>query len=219
MNKKTKNPLSGQTVQEEIFNSISHGIGSIIGIAIMVILIVISAHQHDIWKITGFTIYGISLILLYTMSTLYHSLTNMKAKKFFRIMDHVSIYVLIAGTYTPILLIYLKGIWGWTLLTIIWTLAITGIILKSIFMDKIKKISLFFYLAMGWVIIIAIKPILSALPHGLLIWIAIGGLFYTLGTIFYANHKIPYNHAIWHVFVLLGSLFHTIGLLIYSVKG
>ncbi len=219
MKKETRNALSGQTLKEEIFNSISHGIGSLIGIIAMVILIVISAHQHNIWKITGFTIYGISLILLYTMSTLYHSLTNVKAKKFFRIMDHVSIYVLIAGTYTPILLIYLKSLWGWTILTIVWTLAITGIILKSIFMDKIKKISLFFYLAMGWVIIIAIKPLLAVLPHGLLIWIAIGGLFYTLGTIFYANHKIPYNHAIWHVFVLLGSLFHTIGLLIYTIKG
>ncbi len=207
-----------QNIKEEIANSITHGLGAIIGVFALVILIVISAQQHDIWKIVSFSIYGFSLILLYTMSTLYHAFTNKKVKEFFRIMDHTSIYVLIAGTYTPILLIHFRGVWGWILFGLIWALAITGIVFKAIFMDRLKKVSLGFYLLMGWLIVVGIKPALTNIPHGLMIWISIGGLFYTLGTIFYANRKIPYHHTIWHMFVLFGSLSHFIGLLLYSCK-
>ncbi|SMB96078.1 hemolysin III [Desulfonispora thiosulfatigenes DSM 11270] len=203
------------TLAEEIFNSISHGIGALLSIVALVILVSFASISGDVWKIVSFSIYGFTLFFLYMSSTLYHSIFHEKAKRILRILDHSSIYLLIAGSYTPITLISLRGTWGWTLFTLIWTLAITGIVLKIISLEKLKKVSVFLYIFMGWLIIIAIKPMLSTVPKGLFLWLLLGGLIYTLGVIFYSNKKIPFNHAIWHLFVLGGSVAHFLGILFY----
>lgn len=207
-----------QSLGEEIANSITHGIGAALATAALIILVVFAALKGDTWQIVSFSIYGASLIIMYTSSTLYHAFTNQKLKHYFRIMDHSSIFLLIAGTYTPITLIPLRGTgWGWTIFGIIWGLAILGIFFKLFFIGKLEKLSVVFYILMGWLVIIAIKPMLANLPTGLLIWIAIGGLSYTLGIIFYAWKKLPYSHSIWHLFVLGGSLSHFFGILLYLV--
>ena len=210
--------LPRQSLGEEIANSITHGIGAALATAALTILVVFAALKGDTWRIVSFTIYGASLVIMYVSSTLYHSITNLKAKKYFRIMDHSSIFLLIAGTYTPITLISLRGTgWGWTIFGLIWGLAILGILFKLMFYGKLEKLSVVFYILMGWLAVVAIKPMLANLPPGLLIWIAVGGLSYTLGIIFYAWTKLPYSHSIWHLFVLGGSISHFFGILLYLV--
>ncbi len=207
-----------QSLGEEIANSITHGIGAALATAALVILVVFASIRGDAWQVVSFSIYGASLIIMYTSSTLYHAFTNKKLKHYFRIMDHSSIFLLIAGTYTPVTLISLRGTgWGWTIFGIIWGLAILGIFFKLFFIGKLEKLSVVFYILMGWLVVIAIKPMLENLPTGLLIWIAIGGLSYTLGVIFYAWQKLPYGHTIWHLFVLGGSISHFFGILFYLV--
>lgn len=203
------------TLAEEIFNSISHGIGALLSIVALVILVSLASLSGDVWKIVSFSIYGGTLFFLYMSSTLYHSVFHTKAKRILRIFDHSSIYLLIAGSYTPITLISLRGPWGWTLFGLIWTLAITGIILKIISLERMKRFSVFLYIAMGWLVIIAVKPMLTTVPKGLFLWLLIGGIIYTLGVVFYSNRKIPFNHGIWHLFVLAGSAAHFIGILLY----
>lgn len=193
---------------EEIFNSISHGTGSLLSIAGMVVLIVFSAIYADAWAVVSSCIYGASLVILYTMSTLYHAITNAKAKAFFRIMDHNTIFFLIAGTYTPYTLVTLRGKTGWILFGIVWGAAIIGIILNSIDLERFKKVSLICYIMMGWVIIFAIKPLMQNLPSHSLIMLLIGGIFYTVGIVFYVIKKIKYFHSIWHLFTVAGSVFH-----------
>jgi len=196
------------TLGEEIFNSISHGTGSLLSIAGMVVLIVFSAIYADAWAVVSSCIYGASLVILYTMSTLYHAITNPRAKAFFRIMDHNTIFFLIAGTYTPYTLVTLRGKTGWILFGIVWGAAIIGIILNSIDLEKFKKISLVCYVMMGWVIIFAIKSMIQNLPSYSLIMLLIGGIFYTVGIVFYVIKKIKYFHSIWHLFTVAGSVFH-----------
>ncbi len=200
---------------EEIANSISHGIGAALSIAALVLLVVFASQHKDIWRIVSFSIYGVSLIALYLSSTLYHAFTNAKVKHFFRLLDHSCIFLLIAGTYTPPTLIAMRGSWGWTLFTLIWAMAVGGLIFETINIGKYKIISVAIYMVMGWLAIVAIKPMLEALPPGMFQWFLIGGLFYTAGIIFYACKKIPYNHAIWHLFVLGGSISHFFGILFY----
>jgi hemolysin III len=200
---------------EEIANSVTHGIGTALSVAALVLLVVFAIQNRDTWQIVSFSIYGTSLIVLYLASTLYHAFTNEKVKNFFQIMDHSCIFLLIAGTYTPPTLIAMRGSWGWTLFTVIWALAVGGLIFEAMNIGKYKIISVIIYVTMGWLALAAIKPMLAALPPGLFKWIIIGGLFYTSGIIFYACKKIPYNHAIWHLFVLGGSITHFFGILYY----
>lgn len=218
-NKSTKNKIKRRyTLGEEIFNSVSHGIGAGLSIAGTVVLIVCSVIYANAWAIVSSSIYGASLIILYSMSTLYHSLTNETAKKFFRIMDHNTIFLLIAGTYTPITLYILGGTLGWILFGIVWGATIIGITLNSINLEKAKKPSLFCYVAMGWVIIFAIKPLINNMPKLALIFLLIGGVLYTLGVIFYAIKKVKYFHSIWHLFTVAASTFHYFSILISVIK-
>jgi len=199
---------------EEIFNSVSHGLGSLLSIAGTVVLIVFSAIYSDAWAVVSASIYGASLIILYTMSTLYHAITNVKAKKFFRIMDHNTIFFLIAGTYTPLTLVPLRGPLGWTLFGVVWGAATLGIVLNSIDLEKFRKPSVVCYILMGWAIIFAIKPMLHTLPKLSLTFLLIGGVLYTVGIIFYAVKKIKWFHSVWHIFTVAGSIFHYFSILI-----
>ncbi|MCI6581554.1 MAG: hemolysin III family protein [Oscillospiraceae bacterium] len=198
---------------EEIFNSVSHGIGGLLSIAGSVVLIVFCALYADAWAVVSASIYGASLIILYTMSTLYHAITNNKAKNFFRIMDHDTIFFLIAGTYTPFTLVTLRGPVGWVLFGIVWGAAIIGIVLNSIDLERFRKPSVICYILMGWAIIFAIKPMINALPSVSLIFLLTGGIFYTVGIIFYALKKVKWFHSVWHLFTISGSVFHFFSIL------
>lgn len=190
--------------REELWNAITHGIGFILSIPACILLIIHGIHTGSIVQIVSYSIFGSSLILLFLMSTLLHSMPP-KVKKIFSIFDHSSIYVLIAGTYTPFLLIALDGVIGNVLLIIIWSLALLGILFKCFFIHRFEKLSLILYISMGWLIMFAIKPLYEYIHfEGFMILLA-GGLLYTVGALFYAWRKLPYNHAIWHIFVILGS--------------
>jgi len=193
---------------EEIVNSITHGIGALLSIVALIILIIVAGQQGDIWHLVSFSIYGSTLVLLYLSSTLYHSFTNPKIKNLFARFDHISIFLLIAGTYTPILLTSLRGIWGWTLFIVIWTMALAGAIIRSIYLHRFRKLMVAIYLIMGWMAILAAKQIYESLP-GISIWfLVLGGLAYSIGVVFYNWRKLPYSHGIWHLFVLAGSILH-----------
>ena len=200
---------------EEIANSITHGIGAGLSIAALVILVVFASLYGDVWRIVSFSIYGACLTILYTASTLYHSFQSQKLKKYFQIMDHASIYLLIAGTYTPFTLVHLRGGWGWSLFGIIWGLAVLGVIFKMFFTNRFNLLSTIIYLLMGWLIVIAFKPAVTHIPQGGLYWLLAGGLSYTFGVIFFLWEKLPYSHAIWHLFVLGGSICHFFAMLFY----
>lgn len=196
------------TVQEEIANSVTHGVGTGMAVAGLATLIVLAVIFGDTRRIVGFSIYGGSLILLYLASTLYHSIQNAKAKKILRVFDHASIYVLIAGTYTPFLIISIQGTLGWTVLAIVWALAIVGVAWKIFFIGKFEIIATIAYVLMGWMCVVLFKEMLAKVPPAGLIMLVTGGIVYTAGVIFYAWERIPYNHAIWHLFVLGGSICH-----------
>lgn len=207
--------LKFYTKGEEIANAITHGIGVLLAIAALVLLIIAGVNYGDTWYIVSSIIYGVTLVTLYMGSTLYHSITNIKAKKILRIVDHSSIFLLIAGTYTPFTLTVLRGALGWTIFGVVWGCTIFGIFMKIFFLEKFEKISTFMYIGMGWFIVIAIKDIVMSLPIGGIVLLVLGGLSYTVGCIFYAKDKWPYNHAVWHLFVLAGSIFHFLTVLLY----
>ena len=207
--------LKSQTLGEEIANSITHGIGAALSIAALVILVVLASRRGDAWRIVSFSIYGASLILLYMSSTLYHSFVNPKIKNIFRILDHSAIYLLIAGTYTPVTLTLMRGAWGWTLFGLAWGMAIGGIIITALLLDKLKSLLVLSYVAMGLLVVIAIKPMMQMVPRGMITWLFIGGACYLLGIIFYLWKRLPYHHPIWHIFVLGGSISHFLGILFY----
>ncbi len=215
MSKPEKHLIKYPSLGEEIANSITHGIGAALSVAALVLLVVFAALRGDAWRVVSFSIYGSSLFILYLTSTLYHSFTNPTVKRLFRVLDHSMIFILIAGSYTPITLTILRGSWGWTLFGLIWGLAIFGIVMKIAFFERFNALSLILYILMGWLVIIALKPLLAAAPTGLLIWMGIGGVSYMLGIIFYAWERLPYNHAIWHLFVLGGSIAHFFGMLLH----
>jgi hemolysin III len=199
----------------ERFNSISHLVGAALALVGMVLLVGFAAAQGDPWKIVSFSIYGVSLFLLYSLSTLYHSLRG-RAKEIFRKLDHVAIYLLIAGTYTPFTLVTLRGAWGWTLFAIIWGLAILGIIVDSRHKDGSRVIQMVIYLLMGWLVLIAMEPLVQALPTGALVLLVLGGVFYTSGIVFYVTDgSVKHAHGIWHLFVLAGSISHYLAILFY----
>lgn len=206
------------TLGEEIFSSVTHGLGTILAIGGTAVLIVLSAISSDVWSVVGSAIFGASLIILYCMSTLYHAISAPRAKKFFRIMDHNTIFFLIAGTYTPITISILRGWLGWTLFGIVWGAAIIGIVLNSIDLEKFRKPSVVCYILMGWVIIIAIHPLLNVMSATSLWLLVGGGIFYTVGVIFYAIKKVKYFHSIWHIFTLLGSTCHYFSILLAILK-
>ena len=200
---------------EEIANSITHGIGTALSIAGLVVLVYFAAIYGDSWRIVSFSIYGSTLILLYLASTLYHSFRGQKIKRILKTIDHASIYILIAGTYTPFMLVSLRGPWGWSIFGIIWGLAILGIIFKIFFIGKFKKTSVAIYVLMGWLCVIALHEMLIQIPTGGMILLGIGGIFYTAGVAFYVWHRLPFNHAVWHLFVLGGSISHYFSIYFY----
>lgn len=193
---------------EEITNAILHGIGLGLAIAALVVLIVFASFHGDAWHITSFAIYGSTLVILYLSSTLYHSFPVGKLKNIFEILDHSSIYLLIAGTYTPLTLISLRGTLGWTIFGIIWGIAVIGVIFKVFWVKKFVVFSTLLYIVMGWIIVFVIKPLIVLIPKNSLVFLVMGGIFYTVGTIFYIWRKMKYHHAIWHLFVLAGSICH-----------
>ena len=194
-------------LREEIANSITHGFGLLLAIVGMLWLISISMEQGTVWHILGCTIYGITLVVLYAASTLYHGFQREKPKKFFRVADHVCIYLLIAGTYTPFALVQ-GGFWGWTILTLVWVFAGVGIFIKIAFSDRLDSMSYLPYVATGWLAVIAAKPIYDSYPMDVILWILAGGVFYSIGIYFVVKDNRSYFHTVWHLFVLAGSSCH-----------
>ncbi len=211
------------TKGEEIANSITHGIGAVFSIVALTLLVVFAAIYGNVWQVVSVSIYGSTLIILYTMSTLYHSLTNKKAKKVFQIFDHSSVYLLIAGTYTPFSLVILRqdSYKGWLVFGVIWAMAIIGITIYSIFPRRFKIFNIASYAIMGWVIIFAFGDLLKIMSEQNAIkgvyWLLAGGILYTIGIIFYAIKKVKYFHSIWHIFVLLGTVCHFISVFFYVI--
>ena len=194
--------------REEIANSITHGIGALFSIAALVLLIVFASMQGDAWYIVSFAIYGATMVILYTASTLVHSFPPGKVKHIFEILDHSAIYFFIAGTYTPFLLIAIQGALGWTLLGIVWGLAIFGTVFKVFFVDRFLQLSTVLYIIIGWLIVFAWKPLIAAVPDYGVVFLVIGGIIYSVGAIFYVWRGFEYHHAVWHLFVLVGSVLH-----------
>ena len=193
---------------EEVANTITHGIGLLLSVVGFVVLLVLAALRGTAWHIVACSIYGATLICLYTASTLYHAVISPRVKRALRIFDHSAIYLLIAGTYTPFLPVSLRGPWGWSLFGFIWGLALAGVLFKFWFVERFMILSTAVYIAMGWLVVIAAKPVITHVPFTALIWLLAGGLAYTGGVIFFAAKRIPCSHAIWHLFVLAGSICH-----------
>ena len=202
---------------EEIAHSISHGLGVVLSIAGLAVLVAYASINGDAWHVVSCSIYGATLILLYSASTLYHAIPHPAAKAVLRRLDHAAIYLLIAGTYTPFMLVNLRGPWGWSLFGIIWGVALLGVVLEFIKLRGIKRLSLALYLGLGWVVVVAINPMLEQVEPGGLLLLLIGGLCYSFGVIFYVWKRLAYHHAIWHLFVLAGSVFHFFSVLYYVI--
>jgi hemolysin III len=197
-------------------NAITHGVGAAFALTGAVYLIVAST-RGDAWVIVSCSIYGATLILVYLCSTLYHSLVRTRARHVFHVLDHSAIYLLIAGTYTPFTLVSMRGAVGWTLLGVVWALAIAGVVFKSLALGRFPAASATVYLLMGWCVVFALRPLLHAISwHGMM-WLAAGGLAYTLGIVFFANDRLHFFHALWHVFVMAGSVAHYFAVLLYVV--
>lgn len=203
-----------QTPREELANTITHGIGAAFAIAALSVAVTFASLRGDVPLVVGASIYGASLVILYLASTFYHLVQEPRAKRFFHFFDHAAIYLLIAGTYTPFTLVTLRGPLGWTLFGLIWGFAVVGICFKVFLTGRLRAFSLVTYIGMGWLALIALKPLFAALPTSGL-WLVIGGgLSYTFGTIFFVWRRLPYNHAVWHLFVLGGSGCHFFAILI-----
>ena len=203
------------TFRAELSNVLTHGVGFLASIAALVLLVSCAGFYGGVREITASAVYGATLVALYFASTLYHSTRTVAARRITRILDHIAIYLLIAGTYTPFTLIALRGPWGWTLFGVVWGLALVGVVYEIFFCGRFKLVSIFVYLAMGWLVIVAIKPLVSHLPPAGVVWLAAGGVAYSLGTIFYAWKTFPHHHAIWHLFVLGGSICHFVAVMRY----
>jgi len=201
--------------KEEFWNVITHGLGLILSIVALVLLVVYASLDKTVWHIVSFTVYGVSLVTLYLASTLYHASKKTKLRLRLNVFDHSAIYILIAGTYTPILLVTLRGYWGWSLFGVIWGLAIIGVVLKLFYTGRFDKLSTAVYVFMGWLALIAIYPLIMNMSTPGLISLLVGGILYTIGAIFYLKNSLKFNHAIFHVFVLLGSISHFIMIFFY----
>jgi len=201
----------------ELANTVTHGLGLLLSIIGLVVLVVSSTRNGDGRLIVACSVYGATLVLLYLASTLYHSVGSIYAERVFRAIDHAAIYLLIAGTYTPFTLVSLGGGWGWSLFGVVWGLALLGIVFKTVCIERFKLLSLLLYLAMGWLALVAIEPLVENVPRGGLMWMFAGGAAYTLGVVFYLWKSIPHHHAIWHLFVMAGSTCHFFAVMFYVV--
>ena len=216
MTKMLPSPEPVQSLGEEIANSISHGVGFVMAVAVSPMLIIAAAQRDSSAGIVGAGVFAFTIILLYITSTLYHSLPRNKAKQIFRVLDHSAIFLLIAGTYTPITLGILRGAWGWTLFGLVWGIAVVGVLIKIVWGIRYKKLSTILYLVMGWLVIIAVKPLWLNMPSWGLFWLIAGGVAYTAGIGFYAAKQIRYTHFIWHIFVIVGTSCHFIAVFRYT---
>lgn len=206
-----------ESPREELANSLTHGLGIVLSIVALVVMIL--ASKGEPLRMASVSIFGATLILLYSSSTLYHSLSGHRAKAFFQWLDHACIYLLIAGSYTPLTLVTLSGPRGWTLLGVVWFLALAGVLVKSVFKGKKDHwISTLLYIAMGWLVLLVMSPLTKALPAAGIGWLIAGGCSYTFGTLFFAWRNLPFNHAIWHLFVLGGSACHVVAVVAYILR-
>jgi len=197
---------------EEVAHAVTHGVGCLLSATGLVVLVVQAVGRGEPWDVVASAIYGATLVLLYLASTLYHAVTAPRAKRVLKRIDHAAIYLLIAGTYTPICFGPLRGPWGWSLFGVVWGLGIAGAVLDVATARRFRSVSIAVYLLMGWLVVTAIKPLLSVLDRQALVWLAAGGVFYTGGVGFYLWKRLPWHHAIWHVFVVAGSACHWIAL-------
>lgn len=202
-----------QSPAEEVANSVSHGIGVPLGLAALAVLVPRAIHHGTAWHVVSVSVFGASLVLLYLVSCLYHAVTRPGAKRLLQVLDHAFIFVLIAGTYTPFVLVTLRGPWGWSLFALVWGLALAGIVLKAILLPRYDKSTSFLYVAMGWLVLVALKPLVASLPTAGLAWLVAGGAFYTLGVVFFLLDRIRFAHFVWHLFVLAGSVCHILAVL------
>lgn len=202
---------------EEIAHGVTHGFGAVLSIAGLVALVAVAALRGNAWHVVSCSVFGATLVFLYTASTLYHSVRHARAKRILRLLDHSAIFVLIAGTYTPFTLVSLRGGWGWTLFGLIWGLALLGIFFKVTSRQRFRLLSALLYLLMGWLVVIALKPMVAAVARPGLALLLAGGLAYTVGVTFFAWKRLPYSHAVWHVFVLVGSVPHYLAVLLYVI--
>jgi hemolysin III len=205
------------SLAEEIAHAITHGVGLLLSVAGLTILAVFATLRGEAWHIVSCSIYGSTLVLLYAASTFYHALPAPRAKAVFRVLDHAAVYVLIAGTYTPFTLVNLRGGWGWALFGVVWGLAIFGVVLEAVARQRVRVLSLVLYLGLGWLAAIAVKPLFDSVGAGGLALLLLGGLAYTGGVVFYCWQRLPYHHAIWHIFVLAGSVFHYFAVLFFVI--
>lgn len=212
---KGKFSIPTYTLGEELCNAISHGIGTVLAVTACVLCIVRAALHGDAWCVVSASVYGATLIILYCMSTLYHSFTNKTAKGVFRIFDHTCIYLLIAGSYTPITLVTIRSALGWVIFGIVWGVAVLGIVLNSVSIEKFKKFSMVSYIVMGWAVVLGIVPLIKQMHSGGLKLLVIGGVCYTVGIVFYALKKFKYMHSVWHLFVLAGSIVQFFAIYLY----
>ncbi len=209
--------LPRYSIGEEIANSVTHGTGIVLAVAGLAVLTAFAAHNGNAWHVVACSIFGAALVLCYTTSTLYHSIQIERVKRVLRALDHSAIFLLIAGTYTPFTLVSLHGAWGWSLFGVIWGLAVVGIALRLLLKGRLHGVVVGLYVAMGWTMVVATRPLMEHLAPGGLALLAGGGLVYTAGVIFYRWRRLPYHHAIWHGFVLLGSALHFFAVLFYVI--
>lgn len=203
--------------REEWANTGTHAVGIALSLAGLAMMVVVASRQGDAWQVTSSAIFGASLVLLYTASTLYHAYRSENAKRLLRKFDHAAIFLLIAGTYTPFVLVTLRGPWGWSLFGVVWGLAVVGMVLKFWFTGRFRVVSTLLYLGMGWLVLIALKPLLAALPRAGFGWLVAGGACYSFGTVFYLWRRLPYHHAVWHLWVLAGSICHWVAVFGYVI--
>ena len=209
--------LPSYSPREELANGLTHGAGLLLAIAGLGVLLAYAARHGDAWHIVGCAVFGAALIACYTTSTLYHSVRSERLRPLLRTLDHAAIFLLIAGTYTPFTLVNLRGPWGWSLFGVVWGLALLGIALRLLLNGRLHGLVVALYLAMGWVVVVAVQPMLDRVAPGGLALLAAGGLAYTGGVVFYKWKRLPYNHDIWHLFVLLGSALHFFAVLFYVI--
>ncbi|MEJ2482858.1 MAG: hemolysin III family protein [Gemmatimonadota bacterium] len=208
-----------QIEREELANSVTHGFGAVASVAAGSALMVLAVMRGSAWLAVGTAVFAVSLVALYTISALYHAVPVESAKARLKVADHCAIYALIAGTYTPFMLGGVSGGLGWTMFGVIWGLAAAGVVFKLFFTGRFRRLSTAVYIAMGWLVVVAAGPVAEALPGSVLLWLAIGGLAYTAGTLFYLNRRLPYSHAIWHLFVIAGSTSHVVALGLLILAG
>ena len=202
------------TVGEEIANSLTHAVGLVLSVAGLYALVYLGVMRHEALQVASAGVYGATLVALYAASTLYHAFRKPEIKRILRVLDHCAIYLLIAGTYTPFVLVGIGGGWGWTLFGIVWSMAVVGIVVKVFFTGRFAVLSTAAYVGMGWLGVVALKPMIESLTVGALVWLVLGGVLYTAGTIFY-HRRVRYSHALWHLFVLAGSVCHFVAIGVY----